>query len=78
MDFVLPIVFALAAWWLGTVVLIYRAGMPKASYAVTLVGTTVVALLGIAAISISRHDMTASGSYLAFFGALAVMSCRLT
>lgn len=72
MDFVLPIAFSLAGWWLSTVVLIYRAGMPKKSYAMTLVGTTVVALLGIVAIYVSRHSVSASGSYLAFFGALAV------
>lgn len=72
MDFVLPIVFALAAWWLSTVVLIYRAGMPRASFLSTLIGTSLVAALGVVALVVSRHDLTASGSYLAFFGALAV------
>lgn len=72
MDFILPIVFALAAWWLSTVLIIYRAGMPKASFAATLIGTTVVAMFGVFALVSSRQDASASGAYLAFFGALSI------
>ncbi len=72
MDFALPITFAVAAWWISTVVIIYRAGMPRGSFAATLVGATAMMLLGICALVISRDDASASGAYLAFIGALAI------
>ena len=72
MDFVLPIGFAIAAWWLSTVVIIYRAGLPRHSFVATLIGTTLVALFGVYAILESRHQLTPGSAYLAFFGALAI------
>ncbi len=72
MDYVLPIGFAIAAWWLSTVVIIYRAGLPRQSFVATLAGTSLVALLGIYAILESRHQLTPGSAYLAFFGALAI------
>jgi putative photosynthetic complex assembly protein 2 len=71
-DFALPVIVAVAAWWLSTVVLIYRAGLPPGSFLTTLVGTTVVMLLGVGAVVASRDDASAVGAYLAFFGGLAI------
>ena len=72
MDFVLPIVFAIAAWWLSTVLIIYRAGLPRPSFVSTLIGTTVVAGFGVFALIASRHDLSPANAYLAFFGALSL------
>lgn len=72
MDYVLPILFAIAAWWLSTVLIIYRAGLPRWSFSATLMGTSVVMLAGVLALAVSRNDVSTSGAYLAFFGALAV------
>ena len=72
MDVVLPILVALGAWWLSTVVIIYRAGMPAASYRRTLGWATVGLLLGAVLIGASRADVSPAGAYLAFVGALAV------
>jgi putative photosynthetic complex assembly protein 2 len=72
MDFALPVAFAIAAWWLSTVVLIYRAGLPKSSFAATLAGTSAVMLFGACVLFVSRDTVSAAGAYVAFLGALAV------
>ncbi|MEM6511504.1 MAG: putative photosynthetic complex assembly protein PuhE [Pseudomonadota bacterium] len=72
MDYLLPIGFAIFAWWLSTVVIIYRAGLPRQSFVATLLGASLVAVLGIYAILDSRYSLTTGGAYLAFFGALAI------
>ena len=72
MDFILPIVFALAAWWLSTVAIIYRAGLPRGSFIATLAGTSVVALFGLYALVTSRYETGVGAAYLAFFGALSI------
>jgi len=72
MDVVLPIVFAIAAWWLSTVVLIYRAGLPKRSFFATLLGTSAVAAFGVIALVVSRDDPSSAAAYLAFLGALTL------
>ncbi len=72
MEFALPIGFALAAWWLSTVLIIYRAGLPRGSFTATLVGATVVMAFGVYALMVSRNDLSAGAAYLAFFGALAI------
>jgi putative photosynthetic complex assembly protein 2 len=71
-DYVLPVSFAVAIWWLSTVVLIYRTGMPRASYPATLGAATIVALAGIWAIVASRSAVTDAAMYAGFAGAIAV------
>jgi putative photosynthetic complex assembly protein 2 len=72
MDYALPIGFAVFAWWLSTVVLIYRAGMPRATFTTTMTMSTVVMLLGAWALIATRNDTSTTGAYLAFVGALSV------
>ncbi len=72
MDYALPVLFAITLWWLSTVVLLYRAGLPKASYPATLVGATAAMAIGLWAIVASRGEATNAGMYVAFSGALAV------
>lgn len=72
MDYGLPVVFAVLAWWTSTVVLIYRAGMPRRTFPATLAATTVVALIGVIALVYTRNDTSASAPYIAFLGALSL------
>ena len=72
MDYAVPIFVATAAWWLGTVIILYRAGMPSASFGRTLLGATGALIIGAYALVVSRNDPSALGAYLAFFGAIAV------
>jgi putative photosynthetic complex assembly protein 2 len=72
MDYAMPIGFAILAWWLSTVVLIYRAGLPRGSFAATLGGATVVMMLGVYAVFACRNDASTGAAYLSFFGGLAI------
>ncbi len=72
MGYALPIMFAIAAWWLSTVVIIYRAGMPRRTHIATLLGATVVLLIALYLLFISRNDTSVTGAYLAFLGGLAI------
>ncbi len=72
MGYALPIVFAIAAWWLSTVLIIYRAGMPRRSFAATLGGATVILVIAVHMLFISRDDTSVTGAYLAFLGGLAI------
>lgn len=72
MDYAVPIFVATAAWWLGTVVILYRAGMSSASFGRTLLGATALLIIGAYALVVSRNDPSELGAYLAFLGAVAV------
>lgn len=72
MDFLLPVLIAIAAWWSSTVVLLFRAGMARSSYRRTLLGATVALGVGLYALAASRDDVSPFGAYLGFIGALAV------
>ncbi len=72
MEYAAPILVAIAAWWLGTIVILYRAGMSSASFGRTLLGATALLMVGAYALVVSRNDASALGAYLAFFGAVAV------
>jgi len=73
-GYLIPIVVAIVAWWLSTVVILYRAGLPRHSFRRTLIGATGVALLGVGLLYVSLDDRSPTGAYLAFFGALAVFA----
>ena len=72
MEYFLAFAAALGAWWLSTIVILYRAGMPAATFGRTLAGASVAALLGSYAIVVSLNDATPAGAYLAFFGGIAL------
>ena len=72
MDIAFPVLAAIAAWWLSTIVLIYRAGLPAPSFRWTFAGTSVAMLVGVWAVLASRHDPSTAGAYVAFLGALAI------
>ncbi len=72
MGYAIPIVVAIAAWWLSTVLIIYRAGLPRRSFVATLVGATAILTIGIWALVMSRDSTGVSGAYYAFLGGLAL------
>ena len=72
MDFALPIAFAVLAWWTSTVLVMYRAGLPRRTFVATLAGATIAMLVGLAAFWWSRGNTSAVGAYVAFVSALAI------
>ena len=71
-EIVIPIVIAVAAWWLSTVVILYRSGMPVSSFRRTFGGATAMLIAGIAAVWFYRNDPSPTGAYLSFFGGIAI------
>ena len=72
MEYLIAVLAALGAWWLSTVAILYRSGLPRASFGRTMLGASVVLVGGVSAIVISRNDGSAVGAYTAFLGAIAV------
>ncbi len=72
MDFALPVFIAVAAWWLSTIAIMYRAGMPRHSFATTFGVTTGVMAAGLYVVLATRSDVTTAGAYAAFLGGLTI------
>ena len=78
MGYLLPIMIVVGLWWLSTVFLLYRTGMPRSSSFMTLSVAVVGSLLGIFFILLSRGDYSVMGAYVAFVSALAIWSVHET
>ncbi|MFK7885460.1 MAG: putative photosynthetic complex assembly protein PuhE [Gammaproteobacteria bacterium] len=74
MSIVLPIIVAIALWWGFTVAMLYRTGLPEASFPRTLTIATVLAFAGLVVIARTAEMSTTLGAYAAFAGALLVWS----
>lgn len=72
MEIVIPIVVAVALWWGATVAMLYRTGLPEASFPRTLTIATVLAFAGLVVIARTTGMATVPGAYAAFAGALMV------
>ncbi len=72
MDFALPVVVGIIAWWASTVVVMYRAGLPERSYLNTLAGATAALAAGLIALFWSLYIGGAAGAYLGFVAGLLV------
>jgi putative photosynthetic complex assembly protein 2 len=72
MDFVLPPLFAIAVWWLGTGVVMLLDGMPRATFRWSLGISTAIAAGALVCIAQSAHDTGVAGAYAAFSCAVLV------
>lgn len=72
MDSLVPIAFAVATWWLATVVVLHRSLRARPRCRPTLAVTTVVGLAGLAAVWLTRDATSVAAAYGAFLGGLAV------
>jgi putative photosynthetic complex assembly protein 2 len=72
LTFVLPILFVVAVWWLSTIMLLYRTGMPRQTYPATIAGAVVAAGTGFIIVLAVRDDASVAAAYLGFIGALAI------
>ena len=70
--YVMPILFALFAWWSSTGVVLYIVGRPRASHVTAMLAATGLLAAGLWGISVSSADMSVRGAYVAFASALAV------
>ena len=68
----MPVAFAVASWWISTVLIIYRAGLPSRTFVTTLTWTSAVMIVGIGLLLSSRDSNSLLAPYAAFAGALAI------
>ena len=64
--YIIPIVYALLAWWFSTGVIIYLDGLPQHTLMPSFAFLSLFLFLALVGISTSRADISVSGAYLAF------------
>lgn len=72
MAILVPIGVAVFAWWLTTVVALYRIGLPSSSYRQTFLMGSLLAGVGIFMTVATLSDTSVTAAYLGFGGALAL------
>jgi putative photosynthetic complex assembly protein 2 len=72
LDFGLPVLFVLFAWWFLTGVVLYIIGLPRTTVRWSMAGATVVALGAIATLWQTAGDPSPAAAYMAFMAALLV------
>lgn len=73
MSAILPsLLFALFVWWFSTLAILYLDGLPRHTFKWTLLGATVLLLLSLAGLALTRDDTSPLGAYLAFSCAVGV------
>ncbi|MEQ1653046.1 MAG: putative photosynthetic complex assembly protein PuhE [Hyphomicrobium sp.] len=70
--YVMPVMFALFAWWFSTGLVLYVVGRPRATHAKAMWATTALLAAGLWGLSSSATDTSVSGAYIAFASALLV------
>lgn len=72
MDYVLPPLAALAAWWFGTGAVMWLDGLPRRAAAAALAAATVVALAALVGIAYSAQRASVGAAYAGFACAVVV------
>jgi putative photosynthetic complex assembly protein 2 len=67
-----PLAFTLFVWWFSTGVILILDQRPAATYAITFLWTTLVAIIALFGIVLTRDSATVAGAYVAFTCAIVV------
>ncbi len=71
-DHLLPAVFAMLLWWGGTGAIIVLDGLRRETFRWTLLGATLLLILGLAGLALSATSLGAAAAYVAFTCAILV------
>lgn len=71
-SYLAPAGFALATWWLGTVLMLYRSTRAQPRCRVTLGWISLIGLAGLAGLVLTRDLTTPLGAYFAFLSGLSL------
>lgn len=74
----LPILFAVLVWWLSTGLVLLAVGRPRRTYPWSMLGVTLLLLLGLYGIAWSSGEANVTGAYVAFSSALLVWAWHET
>jgi putative photosynthetic complex assembly protein 2 len=70
LQYVLPALFAVGAWWGSTALLFFLNNLPRHSFRWSMLGATILAALSLHGLAATSGQATAAGAYLAFTAAL--------
>ncbi len=68
----LPVLYVLLMWWVSTGVVLYLDGLPRRTHRWSLLGATAVALVALYGLTLSSREVSVSGAFVAFTGAMLV------
>ena len=72
MTYLGPLLFAVFLWWASTGVILYLDGRPRRTFKWTLLGATLLAVLGFVGLRVSSAFATPASAYCAFTCALLI------
>ena len=72
MTYVAPLLFTLCVWWFSTGVILYLDGRPPRTFKWTMLGATLLALLGFVGLRASSAIQSQAAAYCAFTCALLI------
>lgn len=72
LDYGLPVLFVLFAWWFLTGAVLYVVGLPRTTVRWSMAGATVVALSALAVLWQTAGDTSPAAAYIAFLSAILV------
>lgn len=71
-EYGLPTLYILFVWWFSTGVIFYLDGLPRRTHRWTMLGATLVMVLGLGGLTVSASMTSVGGAYCAFTCALMV------
>jgi putative photosynthetic complex assembly protein 2 len=71
-QYALPLIFTLFTWWFSTGVILFLNGLPSRTFKWTMLGATLVLVMALIGLGVTRNDTTVSGAYLAFTSGVMV------
>ena len=71
-QYLLPVLYTLFVWWLGTGVILYLDGLPRWTFKWTLLGASFLLALALLGLYVTAEHTRITGAYLAFTFAIVV------
>ena len=71
-QFVLPMLFTVFAWWGSTALIFYLDNLPRHSFRWSMLGATIVTAVALHGLAVSSAQPTVTGAYVAFTCAVLV------
>lgn len=69
-----PLAYTLFVWWFSTGLILYLDGLPRRTHRYTLIGASVIGVLGLVGLAVSSRHPTVASAYCAFTCALLIWS----
>ena len=71
-DYGLPVLYALFIWWFSTGLILYLDGLPGRTFRWSMLGATLLLVIGLHGLVVTSSDASVTGAYLAFTSGLLI------